>query len=153
MRPWIAFIDLKAAYDHVDLEALWHHLQHVIGVPPQLLTVIRNMYSGDAYRVMDGLSSTAPISPSQGVKQGFPLSSILFSLFLSDVGAALRLIHSTGRICFGVPLQNVVRGQSGVLHVTQLLFADDLAVVDTSKERLQSQMHSLRCTGMPMAKA
>jgi hypothetical protein len=47
-RLWIAFIDSKAAYDHVDREALWHHLQHVIGVPPQLLTVIQNNSSGDA---------------------------------------------------------------------------------------------------------
>jgi hypothetical protein len=30
-------------------EALWHHLQHVIDVQSQLLTVIQNMYSGDAY--------------------------------------------------------------------------------------------------------
>jgi hypothetical protein len=37
----------------------------------------------------------------------------------------------------------VERGQSGVWHVTHLLFADDLAVVDTSQERLQSHMHSL----------
>jgi hypothetical protein len=43
----------------------------------------------------------------------------------------------------GVPLQNVERGQSGVWHFTHLLFADDLAVVDTSQERLQPQMHSL----------
>jgi hypothetical protein len=52
-RLGIAFIDLTAAYDHVDREALWHHLQHVIGVPLQLLTVIQNMYSGDAYRLVD----------------------------------------------------------------------------------------------------
>jgi hypothetical protein len=46
----------------------------------------------------------------------------------------------------GVPLQNVERGQSGVWHVTHLLCADDLAVVDTSQERLQYQKHSLlRC--------
>jgi hypothetical protein len=37
-------LTLKTAYDHVDREALWHHLQHVIGVPPQLLTVIQNMH-------------------------------------------------------------------------------------------------------------
>jgi hypothetical protein len=43
----------------------------------------------------------------------------------------------------GVLLQNVERGQSGVWHVTHVLFAYDLAVVDTSQERLQSQMHSL----------
>jgi hypothetical protein len=89
---------------------------------------------------VDGLTRTAPICP-KGVKQGCPLSPILFALLLSDVGAALEMRHSTGRV--GVPLQNVERGQSGVWHVMHLLFADDLAVVDTSQERLQSQMHSL----------
>jgi hypothetical protein len=99
------------------------------------------MYSGDAYRLVDGLTCTAPICPSKGAKQGCPLGPILFALFLSDVGAALGMRLSTGRM--GVPLQNVERGQSGVWHVPHLLFADDLAVVDTSQECLQSQMHSL----------
>jgi hypothetical protein len=62
----------------------------------------------------------------------------LFALFLSDVGAACGLQHLTGRM--GVSLQHVERGQSEVRHVTHLLFADDLADVDTS---LQFQMHSL----------
>jgi hypothetical protein len=83
-RLLIAFIDLN---DHVDREALWHHLQHVIGVPHRLLTVIQNMHSGDAYRLVDGLTGTAPISPSKGVKQGCPLSPILFAMFLSDVAS------------------------------------------------------------------
>jgi hypothetical protein len=43
----------------------------------------------------------------------------------------------------GVPLQHLERGQSGIRHATLLLFADDLAVVDTSQEHLKSQMHSL----------
>jgi hypothetical protein len=139
-RLWIAFIDFRAACDHVDREALWHHLQHVIGVPPQLLTVIQNMYSGDAYRLADGLTSTVTICPSKSVQQGCSLSPILFALFLSDIGAALGVRHSTGRM--GEPLQHVERGQSGVRHVTYLLFADDLAVVDTSKE----SVFNLRCT-------
>jgi hypothetical protein len=48
--------------ERVDREALWHHLQHVIGVPSQLLTVIQNMYSGDAYRLVDGLTGTTASS-------------------------------------------------------------------------------------------
>jgi hypothetical protein len=93
------------------------------------------------YRLVDGLTSTAPICPSKGVKQGCPLSPILLALFLSDIWAAFGVRQSTGRM--GVPLQHVRRGQSGVWHVTHLLFADDLAIFDTSQERLQSQMHSL----------
>jgi hypothetical protein len=140
-RLWIAFIDKKTAFDHVDREALWHHLLHVIIVPSQLLTVIQIMYSGDAYRLVDGLTSAAPICPSKGVKQGCHISPILLALFLSDIGADFEMRHSTGRM--GVQMQDLERGQSGVQHVTQLLFADDLALVDTSQERLQSQMHSL----------
>jgi hypothetical protein len=48
---------------------------------------------------------------------------------------------STGRI--GLPLQLLDRGQPGAWHVTHLLFSDDLAVVDTSQERLEFQMHRL----------
>jgi hypothetical protein len=104
-RLWIAFIDFKAAYDHADREALWHHLQHVISVPSQLLTVIQNMYSGDAYRLVDGLTSTAPICPSKGVEQDCPLSLILFALFLSYMGcfggAALNRAYGRATAAFG----------------------------------------------------
>jgi hypothetical protein len=73
--------------DTVAKEALRHHLQHVIGVPSQLLTVIQNMYFGDAYRLVNGPTNTVPFCPSKGVQQGCPLSPILFALFLSDIGA------------------------------------------------------------------
>jgi hypothetical protein len=74
---------------------------------------------------------------------------LCLSVLLSDIGAVFGVRHSTGSM--GVLLQHFERGQSGVRHVTHLLFADDLAVVDTSQERLQSPMHSL--TGMPMTNA
>jgi hypothetical protein len=76
-----------------DREALWHHLRHVIGVPPQLLTVIENMHSGDDCRLVNALTSTAPICSSKGVKQGCPHSPILLALFLSSTGADFK-VHS-----------------------------------------------------------
>jgi hypothetical protein len=76
-------------------------------------------------------------------KQLCLISLILFAQFLSDIWAAFGVRHSTGRV--GVPLQHAEGGQED-RHATHLLFANDLAVVDTSQERLQFQMHSLlRC--------
>jgi hypothetical protein len=114
-------------------EALWHHLQHVIGVPPQLLTVTQNMYSSDVYRLVDGLTNTALICSSKCVKQGCPLHVCAVT---QRYRGCFWMRHSTGRM--GVPLQHVERGQSRARHVTHLLLADDLAIVDTSQERLQS---------------
>jgi hypothetical protein len=89
-RLWIAFIDLQAAYDHVNREALWHHRQHATGGPSQLLIVIQNMYSGDVYRLVDGLTSTAILCLSMGVKQ---VAHFDQSLFLSQLGADFGVRH------------------------------------------------------------
>jgi hypothetical protein len=45
-RLGLSFIDFTAAYDHVDRQALWIHLQGEIGVPEQPLRVIQSMYAG-----------------------------------------------------------------------------------------------------------
>jgi hypothetical protein len=50
-----------------DREALWHHLRHVIGATPQVLTDIQNMSSGDAYRLVDGLTQVAPVMYDMGL--------------------------------------------------------------------------------------
>ena len=46
---YAAFIDFKQqAYDKVDRMKLWNHLQ-TMGMPPQLLRIVQDMYAGDEH--------------------------------------------------------------------------------------------------------
>jgi len=52
-KLFTAFLDLTAAYDSVQREKLWAHLQH-IHVPEYLLSAIRALYQDSVYIAVDG---------------------------------------------------------------------------------------------------
>jgi len=82
-------------------------------MPAPVLAVIQDMYEGDEYVLKDG-DKTAGVHPTARVKQGCPLSPLLFSLYINDV-------DFVAEGCTGA-----VTGTEG-LHVSHLLFvADDL---------------------------
>ena len=53
-------------------------------MPTSLLSIIQDMYADDEYVLKDG-NKTARVHPSRGVKQGCPLSPLLFSLYVNGV--------------------------------------------------------------------
>ena len=113
-RLYAAFIDFKQAYDTIPRAQLWQHLQRT-SMPAPLLSIIQNMYEQDAYVLMDG-SKSARVQPDRGVKQGCPLSPLLLSLYVNDIG-------NIAEDCKGA-----VTGTDGV-SVTHMLYSDDSALL------------------------
>ena len=70
------------------------------------------------------------VHPARGVKQGCPLSPLIFSLYINDIPS----------VADGV--QGAVTGKDGV-HVSHLLYADDLTLLSNRPEQLQCMLNKL----------
>ena len=79
------FIDLQKAYDTVDRTLLWQVLIR-IGVPPQMIVVIRQFHDGmkACVRPNNGVCSDS-LEVEQGLRQECVLSLLLFNIFFAAV--------------------------------------------------------------------
>ena len=69
-------------------------------MPTHLVNVIKQMYDGDEYVLIDGAKTTSINNcavPLRGVKKGCPLSPLLLSLFIDDVALWVLLQERTYR--------------------------------------------------------
>lgn len=128
-KMYAAFMDFTQAYDTVDRPALWKHLEQS-QLPPYLLAAIQALYDSDSYVLVDGAKRTPPIHPTRGVKQGCPLSPLLFALFIND----FKLSRSE----YGVHWSHASTSLS------HLFYADDLVLLSTSPGLLNDMLRELR---------
>ena len=81
----MCFVDLQKAYDTVDRTLLWQVLTR-IGVPPQMIAVIRQFHDRmrACVRPDDGVCPDW-FEAEQGLRQGCVLSPLLFNIFFAVV--------------------------------------------------------------------
>ena len=128
-RLHTAFIDFSSAYDTVPRGDLWRHLQNS-QMPTVFLRVLQDIYEGDEYILTDGCKRVC-INPERGLKQGCPLSPLLFALFVNDIGE----ISGEGEgACSGLDS----------VQVPHLMYADDLSLLANDAGQLQRMLNRLR---------
>src|SRR5271170_6804172 len=85
----VVFIDFKKAFDTVPHEALFYRLK-TIGVRGRSLKFIKALYRGSTAKVIVGSETTDGFPLLRGVRQGCPMSPVLFDIFIDDLAVALQ---------------------------------------------------------------
>ena len=124
-RLYAVFIDFKKAYDTVDRNKLFARLQS-IGINGIFLKNIKAMYETISYRIKLKDGYLDPIKSTLGLKQGCPLSPMLFNLYIDDV-----------KDIFDDHCDPVTITDTKISH---FLYADDLVLVSLSPEGLQRSL-------------
>ena len=128
-RLHAAFIDFKQAYDTIPRDAPWKHLRRT-RMPAPLLSVIQDMYNRDEYVFLKDGDKADRVHPTRGVKQGCPMSPLLFSLCINNIDD----------IAEGV--SRAITGTAGV-HVSHMLYADDLTLLTNEPRDMQIMLSRL----------
>ena len=76
---FVVFLDLAKAFDWVNHKLLTRALQRH-GCLNQFIRVVKDLNDGAVTRVSNGITTTRDIEMRSGVKQGCPLSPLLFNM-------------------------------------------------------------------------
>ena len=118
----ILFIDLKEAYDRVDRHILIRKLEQ-LKIPNTFVNFLKNYYFKDNISSATAGQRMRKQYQKRGLRQGCNLSSILFIIYMSELGQRMR---NSG---VGVKLPD------GTV-VSILLFADDIILLSDAEEDL-----------------
>lgn len=130
LLSFLMFVDLSKAYDVVPHEAMFAKL-YQIGVRGRMLAYIRALYESSEVRVR---GSSSAFRLNRGLRQGCPLSPILFDIFINDLYGRPDVVRTE----MGVGIPGVPE-KEGLLP--GLLFADDLVAIAKSRQDMQIQAH------------
>lgn len=150
LPTYVAYVDLAEAYPSVTwnrlVAVLWRH-----GVRGGFLQTLRALYEDMTVVVNTGLGSHEARKPTQGLKQGCPLSCLLFALYIND---AIEMVEKEAeeqrQAAGGEPLipPRASGGGDGTgtkdgVHLGSLWYADDGALMAPTPERLQRLLNVL----------
>ncbi len=130
-KVYCCFVDFRKAFDTVPRDLLWQVLAKM-GIVGRFIQCLQSMYNQDNVRVMhptEGL--LAQFSCGIGVKQGCPLSPLLFGFYLDGLEK-----HLDAFVGDSSP-------QLADTIIKVLLYADDLAFMSETPQGLQKQIDAL----------
>ena len=125
---YLAFIDFKKAFDSLKQVFLYKSLKHQ-NIPTDIIDLLKSLYANNTARII--MDRPGPYFKIQrGVKQGDPLSPILFNSALEEIFRELSW-EQYGINVNGSKLNN-------------LRFADDVVLIAKSCGELETMLHDLK---------
>ncbi|XP_037562749.1 uncharacterized protein LOC119442090 [Dermacentor silvarum] len=129
------FLDVSKAYDSVPHAELLQCLSDM-EMPLAWTSVLQRLYNNNrVVTTMCGVRSSE-VAVTRGLKQGCPLSPLLYMLYVSRVERQLL------KLGLGFTLGYVDGGMKGCWVLPGLVFADDIVLMAGSATDLQAQMNS-----------
>ena len=122
-RPfYVAYIDISKAYDTVSHERLWEILEES-GIEGTWVENLKELYKGNFIRSMTPEGKTRAIEMKRGIRQGCPLSPLLFALYTNPIAIAMERA-------------NVRKG----VEPAMLMYADDMVVWGETEEEVKEKL-------------
>jgi hypothetical protein len=149
-QQYVAFLDIKSAYDSVNRNIIWNSLQEHGKISTHFLNILKYMFDNIQVQVLLSGHRSSNIHPESGILQGSTLSPHLYSIFINSLPTVIRKSISEVTSHININPTFSIRYPSDPdinLGINTLLFADDVALI-TTKEKLQhllniSEQHSL----------
>ncbi|KAG0444711.1 hypothetical protein HPB47_013473 [Ixodes persulcatus] len=130
-RPlYAAFLDISKAYDTVDQNILWSRLRG-LGINEADVNLLQALFDGVSVRIEWEDHMTKRIPVTRGLRQGCPLSPLLFMLYVALLEKALE----QSDVGFDLPYR--MEGAWKRQRIPALIYADDVVLLADSPEDLQ----------------
>lgn len=134
---WTVFVDFKSAFDSVWRDGLWWKMREY-GVEGKLWRTVMEWYRDSSAIIdWDGVT-TGWVEVNKGVRQGCPLSGLLFALFINDIVHDLNSQNSelkdSGKPGVGLRIGVYNIGWEEILA---LLYADDIILTARNQDGME----------------
>ena len=130
-----AFVDYEKAFDSIEVNPLVESLENQ-GVETAYITLLRDLYNG-ATSTLKFHRDSDKIKLQRGVRQGDNISPKLFTACLQD--AIINKINWEDK---GINIDGE--------HLPHVIFADDIFLVATSPEELESMLTDIHLASKPV---
>jgi hypothetical protein len=129
-KLFMCFIDFQKAFDSVWHKGLFYKLR-TLGLNGKLIDLIEDIYHKTKCAVKQGDKVTQFFNYSKGVRQGCPLSPLLFNIYINE------FIH---RVNLNTKSDITLNGND---KINILLYADDIVIIGQSQKELQDHLNAL----------